>query len=115
MRHPCPQCDGGREAPGGRVNCETCHGTGTIARGGKLPVSTSLTARDLDRIRHLAEREKISLATWIRRVVVRELDKVLPTLMPLACSACGHGPNEHSRDGCGHEDCRCHKYRGGPR
>jgi hypothetical protein len=66
---------------------------------------------DLERMHYLADREKVSAATWLRQVAVRALDAEVPKGTPLACSECRHMPSEHTRNGCTVEQCRCPKYR----
>lgn len=74
-------------------------------------MSTSLAQGDLERVFYLAAREHVSVATWLRRVIVPELERQLPiqNLDELACATCGHLPSEHTPNGCKH--CRCPMYR----
>ena len=80
-------------------------------RGGKISVSTSLTSRDLERLHYVADKGKVSPATWIRNVVVAALNECVDPDVPMACIDCGHMPSDHSRNGCTVLGCRCPKYR----
>jgi hypothetical protein len=80
-------------------------------RGGKLSVSTSLTERDLERLHYVAARGKVSIATWIRNVVVAALNECVDPDVELACTECGCMPSRHNPNGCTTLNCRCPKYR----